>query len=222
MSARGPGPTRHWERIGRPEDVTTLLLIDGEHLIVRQGATTILESLALYNAAEWLECTTKSDDAAFLIKRGGANGGKRAFRVRFANGEAKCRECAEKLRAASIPVKIAGARGEVGSQLSQRGGFDFSQEPLPPPPPPPPQRDVDEPGIDSATLPSYTIRAVAEHVVDRCPLPPAYCAGAAETGYPDRDDDDVGTLVRLCLTDPSFPSFVEKVEEAMKEIMSGE
>lgn len=141
----------------------------------------------------------------------------RRFKVQFSaangqSGDVLCHSCTELLEShLSIQYRDE-SRTNVGpgeySQLQNSQTFSQSQV----------QPMLEEPETAVSThSDTISVGSVAEATLQKKPLPMS--RAYANTDYP---TDQLATFIRLCLTDPNFPAFVEAVEKELQHIATNE
>lgn len=184
-----------WEHFDNKKDSLEMTLTSSYHLLIHHGKRQ-MESVLLTNAASWVKGVSKGDSLMVVMK---AQNQSRRFRVKFSptpevTGEAMCRACVERL-SKYFPVKLP--ENSIQGSCSQQ----VSSTPR------------STPGNDKTLVGDVTIGQLSDTIFSgSSKLPELYARLGNGTEY------DLGTLIKLCLTDPSFPAFVGQVEKELEKI----
>nr|XP_056711866.1 meiotic recombination protein REC114 [Euleptes europaea] len=202
-----------WKVLESSEESGFLLLtiVISGHFFISKGKE-VLEGFSLIDASQWLKIVRNADCMLFGSK---IKNKHRMFRVQFAGDsktqtEEHCFSCVQKL-AEYVPIQVMdAARQELQQSHSQ------------------PLEEEDQGKNAEQNLPvQHTVKnvrpaqgrvTVAELTQDlltsNFALPLAYQQSAWSA-------EGLGSFIRLCLLDQSFPAFVEEVEKQMKKITEG-
>ncbi|XP_053382189.1 meiotic recombination protein REC114-like isoform X2 [Mercenaria mercenaria] len=184
----------HLERYARMTSQTTSLAV---------GQDGWEESLALTGADSWIKGVSKGDSLMAVMK---AQNQSRRYRVKFSptahsSGEDSCRACVEglvKYFPIKIPEVICSGTTSSGTHSQQVGASPSST-----------------PGNDKTLVGDVTLGQLADTMRTKSTkLPDLYARLGDGTQY------DLGTLIKLCLADASFPAFVGQVEQELEKIQS--
>ena len=202
MSSKGDGV---WKQISSLEGDGSLqlTLVEDKHLMLSSGSQ-IRESFALVNTSQWLKTYCKGDSVLFVVR---TNIGFRRFRVKFANtgiktGMDNCKDFV-KVAAPILPMKVIPLPDNVEASQSQfvedsqMNTMPSSQKVQEVP------FNGDVLAQEGSSLPDIARQLISSDQV----------TGSTDTNLP---TTDLSTLVRLCLSDPGFPDFVDKVEKELK------
>nr|XP_020448037.1 meiotic recombination protein REC114 isoform X1 [Monopterus albus]XP_020448039.1 meiotic recombination protein REC114 isoform X1 [Monopterus albus] len=179
----------------KPEIVLTI--VESGYLLVSQGQES-LDTIFLVTGSDSLKVHQRSDN---LMLRLTLEGESRLIRMQFdgrsrAEAIKECSSALEKLME-YVPVTTE------------------DDAPLPSNQPPSETSRVTAMGVEPEVVPgSLSLKRLAQHYLGEAAvtLPRAYYHGSLEQG-------DLEPLLRVCLLDPSFPAFVEKVEEELKKLV---
>ncbi|CAB4039070.1 Hypothetical predicted protein [Paramuricea clavata] len=206
MSSKGSG---EWKQISSLEGDGSLqmTLIEDKHLMLSSGSQ-IRESFALVNTAQWLKTYCKGDSVLFVVRM---NNGFRRFRVKFANTGIKTGmdNCMDFVKVASpiLPMKVIPLPDNMEASQSQ---FVEDSQAYSTPPSQTSQavRDISFEGDNSTLKEGSSLPDIARQITSN-----DQAGSSTSTNLP---TTDLSTLIRLCLSDPGFPNFVDKVEKELK------
>uniref|UniRef100_A0A670ISB5 REC114 meiotic recombination protein n=1 Tax=Podarcis muralis TaxID=64176 RepID=A0A670ISB5_PODMU len=180
-----------------------LTIVISGHFFISRGKE-VMEGFSLIDASQWLKIVRNADCILFGSKTKSKH---RMFRVQFigdskTQAEENCNNCVQKL-ADYVPVQVMDAARQelqpVHSLLldNERQMKDAEQNS------PVEHIIVNQP-------PAQERASVAELAqVNKLPLAYQHSQWNAE---------DLGSFIRLCLLDQSFPAFVQEVENQLKKI----
>ncbi|GAA6078554.1 meiotic recombination protein REC114, partial [Tachysurus ichikawai] len=180
-----------------------LTVLESGHLLVSQ-AQELLEGFSLLNAQSFLKIQQKSDSLLFYFTRKEES---RMIRVQFEGSSRSeavdlCRKAVERLNE-YLPV---GTQEQPGpSSATHTTGISIQQQ----------QTPVAAPQeIRDVTQESLSIKQISQYFLGESGLsmPLAYHHFTLPPG-------DTEALLRLCLLDSGFPSFVEEVENKLKALI---
>ncbi|XP_073320703.1 meiotic recombination protein REC114 [Pagrus major] len=187
----------------KPEIVLTF--VDSGYLLVMQGQKS-LDTISLLCGADALKVQQKSDNLMFRITLEGEG---RIIRMQFdgssrAEAIKECSSAVEKLME-YMPVTTQDdappppnqSPAEVSAPVLQETGQENAA------------------GVEPEVIQgSLSIKRLAQHFLGETALalPQVYRHGCLAQG-------DLGPILRICLLDPSFPAFVEKVEGELRKLL---
>ncbi|XP_028405192.1 meiotic recombination protein REC114-like [Dendronephthya gigantea] len=187
-----------------------ITLIEGKHFMLSSGSQ-INESFALINTEQWLKAYCKGDSVLFVAK---TNNGSRRFRVKFANTGIKTGvdNCKDFVRVASPIMPIKMIQFQDNTEASQSQFVEDSQ--IISTPQSETLQSVQDMSLEEDNhLPKQgsSLPEIARQIVSN-----NEATGSTTTTTTNLPTSDLSVLVRLCLTDPGFPDFVDKVEKELK------
>ncbi|XP_050389112.1 meiotic recombination protein REC114 [Patella vulgata] len=189
-----------WEVYESEKAELNLTLTECSFLVICHG-TTVIESHSVVTSRAWMRGLVIGDSMMFLYK---VKGNTRKFKIKFKSvnndsGIKLCSQCTEKL-SKYFPIKI-------NSQSTTSQSQEATQDPN--------GEQVQGEAVVETLEGEITLSKMAEVLSGKLKanLPKAY----EEHKYP---TEETGLLLRLCLTDPSFPAFVEHVEKELKNIIN--
>ncbi|XP_027015170.1 meiotic recombination protein REC114 [Tachysurus fulvidraco] len=203
--AKNVGGSSSWKVFESSESKGTLELtiLESGHLLVSQ-AQELLEGFSLLNAQSFLKIQQKSDSLLFYFT---LKEESRMIRVQFEGSSRSeavdlCRKAVERLNE-YLPV---GTQEQPGpSSATHTAGISIQQQ----------QTPVAAPQeIRDVTQESLSIKQLSQYFLGESGLsmPLAYHHFTLPPG-------DTEALLRLCLLDSGFPSFVEEVENKLKALI---
>ncbi|XP_013880996.1 meiotic recombination protein REC114 [Austrofundulus limnaeus] len=188
----------------KPEIVLTLL--ECGYLLIAQGQ----ESLDTIPLLQGLEAPTVQHKSDNLILRFTVKGETRMIRMQFdgsSTAEAinQCSSAVEKLMV-HVPVTTQGVASVQPNQPPTEVPAPGTQ--------PSCQEKTAGTGEREVVQGTLSIKRLAQHFLGDTPvaLPQMYNHSSLAEG-------DLEPFLRVCLLDPSFPAFVEKVEEELKKLL---
>ncbi|XP_037651562.1 meiotic recombination protein REC114 isoform X1 [Sebastes umbrosus] len=200
----GSTETKHWQvfdaSCNKPEIFLTI--VDSGYLLVLQGQES-LDTIPLLCGHDCLKVHQKSDNLMFRFT---VKGESRMMRMQFdgssrTEATKECSSAVEKLK-------------EYVSVSTE------DDAPLPPNQPPaevtaPATQQGEAAGVEPEVVQgSLSIKRLTQHMLGETAvtLPQVYRHGSVEQG-------DLEPMLRVCLLDPSFPAFVEKVEGELRKLL---
>ncbi|KAI7802616.1 meiotic recombination protein REC114 [Triplophysa rosa] len=184
-----------------------LNILDSAHLLVSQGQE-LLEGFSLLNSQSFLKVQHKSDSLLFNIT---VKGESRLIRLQF-DGSSRAEAadfCAEAVERLKDHVRVQ-------EHMTTRSSAAKSTPEQPGPSPQEPQtpQDDEPQAAPDLSMESLSIKQLSQYFLgeSKMSLPVAYHQSTLPPG-------DMEQLLRLCLLDSSFPSFVEEVEKKLREIV---
>ncbi|XP_060558362.1 meiotic recombination protein REC114-like [Ruditapes philippinarum] len=181
-----------WEHFDNKKDTLELTLTSSNHLLIHHGRRQ-LESISLTGSDSWIKGISKGDSTMVVMK---AETQSRRFRIKFSptaqcTGDDNCRACVETL-SKYFPIKIPDD-GVCSQQI--------------------PATQTSLTGSSTTLVGDVTLRQLADTICNKSTkLPDIYAR------FGDGTQCDLGTLIKLCLTDSSFPAFVDQVEKELEII----
>ncbi|KAM7406404.1 hypothetical protein PAMP_000783 [Pampus punctatissimus] len=177
----------------RPEIVLTI--VECGYLMVFQGQES-LDTIPLHSGSDFLKVHQKTDNLMFRFT---VKGESRMIRMQFdgssrAEAIRECSSAVEKLME-YLPVT--------------------TQDDAPPPPNQPPTEQGKVVGFEPEVVQGpLSIKRLTQHLLGENPvtLPRMYHHGSLAQG-------DLEPILRVCLLDPSFHAFVEKVEGELRKLL---
>ncbi|XP_060102834.1 meiotic recombination protein REC114 [Heteronotia binoei] len=185
-----------------------LTMVISGHFFISRGKE-VLEGFSLIDASQWLKIVRKADSMLFGSK---IKNKHRMFRVQFAGDsktqrEQHCCNCAQKL-VEYVPIQVMDATGQELQQSHSQPLEDEGQV-----------KDVEQNLSEQHMVPPaqgrVTVADLAKDLLTSgfaLPLASQQSVWSAE---------NLGSFIRLCLLDQSFPAFVEEVEKQLKKITEG-
>ncbi|KAM8895431.1 meiotic recombination protein REC114 isoform 3-T3 [Spinachia spinachia] len=202
--APGPAVGQHWKiyeaKDNKPEIFLTI--VESGYLLVLQGQES-LDTIPLLGESYFLKVHQKSDNLMFRLT---LRGESRMSRMQFAG---RCR--AEAIKECSRAVEKLKEYTSVTTQ-------DDTPSPAEPPP-----AEASTPAIQQAgprkavevdPEGSLSIRSLTQHFLGEtgATLPRVYHQDSLVQA-------DLEPILRVCLLDPSFPAFVEKMEGELEKLL---
>ncbi|XP_062991781.1 meiotic recombination protein REC114 [Elgaria multicarinata webbii] len=185
-----------------------LTIVISGHFFISRGKE-VMEGFSLIDASQWLKIVRSADCMLFGSK---SKNKHRMFRVQFmgdskTEAEEHCCNCVQKL-ADYVPVQVMdGARQELQQDHSLLLGEETQLKDA--------EQNVPMQPADENLLRAQgrvSVSELAQYVLTtNAELPFAY-------RYSTWNAEDLGSFIRLCLLDQSFPTFVEEVEKQLKKI----
>nr|XP_028599097.1 meiotic recombination protein REC114 isoform X2 [Podarcis muralis] len=185
-----------------------LTIVISGHFFISRGKE-VMEGFSLIDASQWLKIVRNADCILFGSKTKSKH---RMFRVQFigdskTQAEENCNNCVQKL-ADYVPVQVMDAARQelqpVHSLLldNERQMKDAEQNS------PVEHIIVNQPPAQERA----SVAELAQYVLtSNIELPLAY-------QHSQWNAEDLGSFIRLCLLDQSFPAFVQEVENQLKKI----
>ncbi|XP_046362913.2 meiotic recombination protein REC114-like [Haliotis rufescens] len=197
-SAPGKG---QWQQYDDNDGDLVLTLTDSSHLVLCRS-TTVMESHSLVTARAWMRGMTKRDSMLLMYKVANET---RRFRLKFygcdgRTAEKQCAVCAEKL-SKFFPVKMD---SQTTKSMEITSTNEKSKDAVSP------QRTQVELIQGEVTL-GKMAQVVSGHLKARLPVAYQHC---------DFPPEEIKTVIRLCLTDPSFPAFVQQVDTQLQKLIA--
>ncbi|XP_061441195.1 meiotic recombination protein REC114 isoform X2 [Rhineura floridana] len=202
-----------------------LTIVISGHFFISRGKE-VLEGFSLIDASQWLKIVrnadcmlfgskAKLDQPATNLLRIQSKNKHRMFRVQFMGdsktlAEEHCNNCVQKL-ADYVPVQVMDAARQ---ELEQGHSLLLDTESQP--------KDAEQNVPMQHTVVNLppaqertSVAELAQHVLtSKVELPLAYQQSQWNA-------EDLGSFIRLCLMDQSFPAFVQEVEKQLKKITDG-
>lgn len=209
MSSGEKGEWKHYE----DKDSHLKLAILKNHMLL-SGRSNVLESFSLLDSANCVRGVRKGDSMLFLYK---IDDESRKFRIKFKSSSEKgafsaCSECYEHLsryfpwKSLEPDINISSQMMFSQTQFSQTTNMSTQSIPL--------HSTLLAPNCikqNNAELEgTHPISEIAQILLNKNPaLPDVY-------NYSNYPTDQVNYHLQLCLTDPNFPAFVQKVHDEFK------
>ncbi|ESO83165.1 hypothetical protein LOTGIDRAFT_236765 [Lottia gigantea] len=187
-----------WEVYESSKAELNMTLTESSFLVICHGPT-VVESHSLVTARASIRGLVKGDSMMIMYK---IRGNTRKFRISFKPTEAQsgiqvCQGCTDKLNK-FFPVKITIEPTSESQEATQDPNKMETNETEP-------QVQTLEGEVSMSTMAQVLTGQLKAN------LPKAY----KETNLPTQD---IGMFLRMCLSDPSFPDFVENVDQELKKI----
>ncbi|XP_046549053.1 meiotic recombination protein REC114-like [Haliotis rubra] len=191
----------HWQQYDDNDGDLVLTLTDSSHLVLCRSST-VMESHSLVTARAWMRGMTKRDSMLLMYKVANET---RRFRMKFyasdgITAENQCAACAERL-SKFFPVKMDSPTTKSMDVTST------NEKP----------KDAVNPQVSQVELLQGEVtlgkmaQVVSGHLRARLPVAYQHC---------DFPPEEMKTMIRLCLTDPSFPAFVQQVDTQLQKLIA--
>ncbi|XP_042371910.1 meiotic recombination protein REC114 [Plectropomus leopardus] len=201
----GKTPWKVFEAKGNKPEIF-LTIVESGYLLVMQGQES-LDTIPLHCGSDSLKVQQKSDNLMFRFTMKGES---RMMRMQFdgssqAEAIKECSSAVEKLME-HIPVTTQDDAPLPPNQSPAEVSAPVTQQTW--------QGKAD--GVESEVVQgSLSIRHLTQHFLGETAvtLPQVYCHGSLAQG-------DLEPILHVCLLDPSFPAFVEKMEGELRKLLA--
>ncbi|KAK9542467.1 hypothetical protein VZT92_000327 [Zoarces viviparus] len=178
-----------------------LTVVESGYLLVLQGQDS-LDTIPLFCGSDFLKVHQQSDN---LMLRYTVMGESRMMRMQFdgssrAEAIKECSSAAEKLMEYTSVTTLDGTPLPPNQSTAEASAPVIQGKAV----------EVDPEVVQG----SLSIKRLTQHMLGETAvtLPQAYRHGSLAQG-------DLGPVLRVCLLDPSFPAFVEKVEGELRKLL---